>query len=129
VKMDCMKPLDGTRILLLEDDALISIDTQDMLISIGAAQVHVANTLDEADAIVAAGGIDAAVLDLVIGQSRCEALAFRLLALGIPLVFASGLDDRSSLPEELRRVPIVEKPCSARGLSAALVQALAARPA
>jgi DNA-binding NtrC family response regulator len=122
--MERMKTLDGMRILLLEDDALISIDTHDMLLSIGAGEVLVANSLEDAEAILAAEPIDAAVLDLLIGRSRCVDLAASLLERDVPLIFASGFDDRASLPESLRAVPSVEKPCSAQALRAALLRAL-----
>ena len=119
--------LQGARILLLEDDALISIDTEDMLLSLGAARILIAHTIEEAAAISAGEEIDAAVLDLVIGRDRCEDFARRLVEDGTPLVFASGFGDRAGLPEPLRRVPTVEKPYSAEALHAALSAALRAR--
>ncbi len=112
--------LQNVCILLLEDDALISIDAEDMLMSLGAARVLVAHTIDEAEALIDREKIDAAVLDLVIGRDRCEDLAHRLVTRPVPVVFASGMDDRASLPEALRRVPTVEKPYSSQALQAAL---------
>jgi DNA-binding NtrC family response regulator len=122
MEMTC--PHKGPRILLLEDDALISIDIQEMLLSVGARQVMVANTLEEAEAILEAGSVDAVVLDLLIGRDRCDGLASRLVQLGMPVVLASGFYDPSGLPEELRRVPSVQKPCSPGTLEAALGLAL-----
>ena len=79
-----MSTLQGARILLLEDDALISIDTEDMLLSLGAARILIAHTIEEAAAIFAGEEIDAAVLDLVIGHDRCEDFARRLVENGTP---------------------------------------------
>jgi len=111
-------------VLLLEDDALISIDTEDALVSLGAARVLVAHTIDESEEIIARETIHAAVLDLVIGRGKSDALACRILERGIPVIFASGFDNSASLPEELRAVPTVDKPYSPQALYDALSQAL-----
>jgi DNA-binding NtrC family response regulator len=116
--------LKDARILLLEDDALISLDTEDMLMSLGAARVFVAHTIAEAESILARDTVDAAVLDLVIGSDRCEDLAQRLVSAPIPVVFASGFGDADSLPAALRTIPNVEKPYSSQALQAALLTAL-----
>jgi DNA-binding NtrC family response regulator len=111
-------------VLLLEDDALISIDTEDMLLSLGVRQVHVAHSLDTAQAILERERVDVAVLDLVIGQHRAEGFAASLAAARIPIVFASGMRDSASLPEALRAVPTVDKPYTSQALHGALARAL-----
>ena len=111
-------------VLLLEDDALISIDTEDMLLSLGVRRVHVAHTLEAAQAVLDRETVDAAVLDLVIGRDRCEAFASRLATARVPIVFASGMRDPASLPEALREVPTVDKPYSSQALHSALARAL-----
>jgi CheY-like chemotaxis protein len=115
--------LQDVRILLLEDDALISIDTEDMLLSLGASRVLVAHTIEEAEAIIAAEMVDAAVLDLLIGGGSCEDFAGRLAARPLPIVFASGFAG-GPLPEQLRAVPTVAKPYSPQALGAALSRAI-----
>jgi DNA-binding NtrC family response regulator len=117
------QPLKDARILLLEDDALISIDAEDMLRSLGAARVLVAHTVEEAEAIVAAETIDAAVLDLLIGSGSCEDFAGRLAARPLPIVFASGFGE-GIRPAPLRGVPTVAKPYSSQALGCALARAL-----
>jgi DNA-binding NtrC family response regulator len=120
--------LQNVCVLLLEDDALISLDTEDMLMSLGVRRVFVAHTLEEAQSIVERETVDAAVLDLVIGQERCEEFASRLAEGRIPIVFASGMRDPGSLPESLREVPTVDKPYTSQALHGALARALV-RPA
>ncbi len=117
-------PLRDLCILLLEDDALISIDSSEMLQSLGAAQVLVAYTLAEAEEILARERIDAAVLDLVIGRERAEALVASLLNRPLPVVIASGAADNASLPPGLRDVPMVDKPYTSQALCMALTAAL-----
>ena len=113
VAMETPMDVRDARILLLEDDALISIDAEDMLLALGAARVFVSHTLDAAEAILGREPIDAAVLDLRIGNGRSEEFARALIARGIPFVFASGYADSTALPEDMRHVPTVEKPYSA----------------
>jgi DNA-binding response OmpR family regulator len=114
-------------VLLLEDDALISLDTEEILLSLGANSVHVAHNLDQAESIVAVEKLDVAVLDLVIGSGRSEALARRLVGQSLPVIFASGHDDVGEIAEGLERVPMVRKPYSAQSLQGALLAALARR--
>lgn len=112
-------------ILLVEDDGLISLDTEDMLLSLGAGRVHVAHSLAGAEAIIAAQALDAAVLDLMIGSQRSEALARRLVELSVPVIFASGYDSVGAVADGLEHVPTVRKPYSAQALEAALAAAVA----
>jgi DNA-binding NtrC family response regulator len=116
--------LQNACVLLLEDDALISIDTEDMLMSLGVRRVLVAHSVEEAQAIVDRERVDAAVLDLVIGHDSCEDFASRLAARHMPIVFASGMRDPGSLPEQLREVPTVDKPYTSQALHGALAKAL-----
>ena len=120
-------PLAIGDVLLLEDDALISLDTEDMLLALGAARVHVAHSLYEAEFIVSQRKLDAAVLDLVIGPERSEALARRLVARSTPVIFASGHDDAGEITAGLEGVPTVRKPYSEQALLAALATALSGR--
>lgn len=113
--------LQDARVLLLEDDALICIDAEDMLRALGAREVFVTHTVEAAEAVLAGDTIDAAVLDVAIGQGRSDGLARLLMRRAIPFVFASGYGDGSTLPEDLRHVPKVAKPYTGEELLAALV--------
>ena len=116
--------LRDTRILLLEDDALISIDAEDMLLTLGAGAVLVAHTLADAQALLGREPIDAAVLDIRIGNGRSDALALDLIARGIPFVFTSGYAADPDLAPGAEAVPVVGKPY----VSESLVAAFAALP-
>jgi CheY-like chemotaxis protein len=118
--------LRGASILLLEDDALISIDAEDMLRTIGAGQVFVTHTLEAAADILGREAIDGAVLDVLIGRSRSDGLARLLADRRIPVVFASGYGELS-VPEDLRHIPKVEKPYSGEALQIAFAAAGLAR--
>lgn len=111
--------LRDARILLLEDDALISIDAEDMLVGLGAGAVLVAHTLADAQDLVDREAIDAAVLDVRIGNGRSDALALDLLARGIPFIFTSGYAAASDLAPGAESVPVVGKPYVPEALVAA----------
>lgn len=111
--------LRDARILLLEDDALISIDAEDMLLTLGVETVLVAHTLADAEGLVGREPIDAAVLDIRIGAGRSDALALDLIARGIPFIFTSGYGSASDLAPGAEAVPVVGKPYAPEALVAA----------
>lgn len=111
-------------ILLVEDDGLISLDTEDMLLSLGVGRVHVAHNLAAAESIIASQKLDAAVLDLIIGAQRSEGVARYLIGQSVPVIFASGYDDIGAIAEGLEDVPTVRKPYSAEALETALAAAI-----
>jgi DNA-binding response OmpR family regulator len=98
------------RVLLLEDDALISIDAEDMLLALGARAVFVAHSLADAAAMLDREVIDIAVLDIRIGNGRSDTLAQDIRARDIPFIFTSGYGSESGLPDGLGNVPTVAKP-------------------
>jgi hypothetical protein len=112
--------LRGTRILLLEDDALISIDGEDMLLGLGARAVLVAHSVADAEALVGREPPDAAVLDIRIGNGRSDAFALGLMARGIPLIFTSGYGAPDLAPGA-ETVPVVGKPYGPEALVAAFL--------
>jgi CheY-like chemotaxis protein len=106
----------NARILVVEDDPLIAIDAEDMLLGLGAGTVLVAHTLGEADALLAGTPIDAAVLDIRIGDGRCDRLASALRARGVPFVIATGY---GGTEPGFAGVPTIGKPYAAEALLAA----------
>lgn len=116
-----------TRILLLEDDALISIDAEDMLMSLGAGAVLVVHSLADAAALVGRERIDAAVLDVRIGSGRSDELAVDLLTRGIPFIFTSGYGAACEVAPGAEAVPVVGKPYTAETLVAAFADLSARR--
>ncbi len=79
------------RILLVEDQPLIRMDTADMLAELGHACVEAGNGA-EALAALNGGGFDVAMIDMGLPDMSGEALAGRVLeqCAGLPIVFATG---------------------------------------
>jgi len=54
--------------------------------------------------------IDAALLDVRLGQETSAAIAEQLLARAIPFAFTTGYADSVMLPDHLRNIPKLSKP-------------------
>jgi DNA-binding response OmpR family regulator len=86
--------LQGMRILVVEDEALISMLLEDGLNDAGAEVIGPAASVEEALGLIEGahldGGLSAAVLDInLIGQTVIP-VADRLAALGVPFLFTTG---------------------------------------
>lgn len=121
--------LQGRRVLLAEDEALIAADLTAMLARAGCEVLGPGATLAEAQSLArSAGRIDAAVLDLnLLGDSSLP-LAEALLARGVPVVVVTGYD---ALPPDWERraelASFLRKPVEPGELHAAMARAIASR--
>jgi len=115
------KPLHGLRVLLVEDDPMTALALQAMLQGAGASISAVASTLQEALA-ESDSDIAAAVLDVNLDGEMVYPLAGRLMDRGVPIIFATGYDVRTTLPESLRNVPTLQKPVDGPTLVRRLVE-------
>ena len=90
--------LQGRRVLLVEDDAIICMLMEDGLIDAGAEVVGCAHSVEEAleliDRATADGGLSAAVLDINLDGEMVSPVADRLAALGVPFIFATGYPEQ-----------------------------------
>lgn len=115
----------GRRILVVEDEPLITFLLEDALMIAGARAVvqaaRVAEALSAIGVAMAEGGIDAAVIDysLADGQSALP-VADRLAALRVPFVFATGYE--ASMVDRGRhaKAPVISKPYKPEDVLAAL---------
>ncbi|MCB1882607.1 MAG: PAS domain-containing protein [Geminicoccaceae bacterium] len=108
--------------LLVEDDYLIATMVGDILRRAGWRVVGPAASVAQGLALVRAEGasLDAAVLDVNLGESFSIAVADALRERGVPFVFASGYTREEVLPERFARTPRLNKPYG----EAALLRAL-----
>ncbi|MDP3339620.1 response regulator [Frigidibacter sp.] len=115
------------RILYLEDEAIIAMETSQVLRDLGFEQIAAAASLAGAEKAMAEGMPDLALLDVSIGRSGLSSLdlARKLLEAGVPVVLATGhmAMDLKADP----RASVLEKPFSPDDLEAALRQAVASR--
>lgn len=113
-------PLDGLRILLMEDEALIALDLEQLCRDSGADDVIVIRNLEQVDQI-ADDPFHAAILDVMLSGNPTVEFARTLTRQGVPFVFATGYADREELFSEFPGTPVVGKPY----VGSELVEALA----
>jgi DNA-binding response OmpR family regulator len=86
--------LQGKRVLVVEDEALVLMLMEDELIDAGAEVVGPAYCVQEALGLIEGaandGGLSAAVLDINLDGEMVLPVADRLAALGVPFIFATG---------------------------------------
>jgi DNA-binding response OmpR family regulator len=113
--------LEGLRVLVIEDEAMIAMLIEDMLIELGCAIRGPAANVAGAMAIIAKGDFDAAVLDVNLGGERTMPIAAQLKIRGIPFVFATGYG-ASGIDKEFSEHIVLSKPFRCMDLEAALNQ-------
>lgn len=115
-------PLDGLRILILEDEFLIAMEVEQACRDNGAADVRICRSIEEVGvATVEAIDFDATVIDVRLGEESSLDFARMLFDGGHPFVFATGYSDPTEMSEYFPGVPVVTKPY----LGSDLVEALA----
>ena len=118
------EPLSGAKVLVLEDETLVSMMVEDMLLDLGCEVVGPFAKLDQALAFVDGDGqIDAALLDVNLGGVRSFPMAEALAGKGVPFVFTTGYDE-SGLPEAWRGRPTLRKPFMMGEMAEALRKAI-----
>ena len=99
----------GARILVVEDEALISVLIEDALEGLGYDTVGPVPSVPEAMALAETEALAAAVLDVNVGGEPVYPVANVLKRRGIPFVFVTGYQ-RDELPVAHGDAPLLEKP-------------------
>lgn len=117
--------LEGKRVLVVEDDALVGMLIESILEDLGCVILGPATTLDEARALIDDGEpIDAALLDVNVAGEQVFPVAEALAARGTPIVFSTGYGE-GGLTEAWRGRPTLQKPFTEADVKAALAAAVA----
>ena len=111
--------LTDLRILVVEDEAPIALQLEDMLTELGSAVVGPASRVRQALQLLKDQPVDAAVLDLNIAGELVYPVAEALEARGLPYIFATGYG-ASGLAEPYRSQVVLEKPFLRRDLFRAM---------
>jgi DNA-binding response OmpR family regulator len=104
-----VNPLQGLRILIVEDNPYIAVALEEMLLEQGLVVAGVASTIESALLLAANEALDLALLDVNIGDRKIDPVAEALTRRGTPFIFTTGCG-RAGLPEAFLNRPIVEKP-------------------
>jgi len=107
------------RLLLVEDEPLVGILTQNILVEMGFVVTDACRTLPEAMAMARSGRFDGAVLDMNLNGTPVYPLAELLTAEGVPFVFVTGYSS-DAVDKRFRAVPVVQKPIDENALAEVL---------
>lgn len=116
----------GARILVVEDDGMISSLVEEMLLDLGCDAVWCAEGTRQAAAILRAERPDAVLLDVNLPGEPGYALADTLVAAQIPFVFVTGYGQRG-VPEPWADRPVIQKPFKLAALAAVLERVMSPR--
>ena len=113
------RPLQGMRILVVEDDFYLATDEQLALENAGATVIGPIATTAEALRLADPAAVDCALVDINLGGGPSFAVAAALKQRSIPFLFTTGYD-AVSIPDEFRLVERLEKPIEDADLVAAV---------
>ncbi len=103
-------PFAGRRILVVEDEFLVSLLTIDALESVGCEIVGPAAHLAEAVRLAQSESLDAAVLDIDIGGEMIWPVAEELQRRGVPFLFLSAVTQLIVFPLRFATALRLDKP-------------------
>ncbi|HEX9329756.1 MAG TPA: response regulator [Reyranella sp.] len=104
------KPLEGLRILVVEDNFLAAEVVRDALERSGCTVVGPVGRMADGLALAQQEKLDGAVLDINLNGDRCFPIARALTSRGVPFVFLTGYDSSTVVPDELRATRRLGKP-------------------
>ncbi len=117
----------ATRVLVVEDEALLAMTLEDWLVEWGFEVVGPAMTLAAASEMAASASFDIAILDVNIGGEVSYDVAALIGKRGIPFIFATGYGSPSQ-QDGRPSVTVVHKPYRPAELRDAIAAALGRRP-
>jgi len=109
----------GKRVLIVEDEYLVAMDTRRALEKAGATVVGPASNVDDGLTLVRSQKIDAAILDINLDGDMVFPIADLLDEMNIPFVFASGYNP-SQIPGKYSGYVLCEKPTELGHIARAL---------
>jgi DNA-binding response OmpR family regulator len=116
-----MSSLQGTRVLVVEDEAMLSLSLEDMLRDLGCVVVGTAAKLEDAMAMARKSDFDVALLDVNINGKRVDPVAEAIRERGTPVIFVTGYGKTAASGF------VLEKPHTFADLERTLARALAPR--
>ncbi|MGD9509283.1 MAG: response regulator [Geminicoccaceae bacterium] len=115
--------MQGTKVLIVEDEPLIAILLEGMLADLGIRVTDRAATLDEARDAARRDGFGAAILDINLHGRMSYSAAEELARRGVPIVLVSGYAPEG-VPPTLADAVLVPKPYQAEQIASALTRVL-----
>jgi CheY-like chemotaxis protein len=114
--------LSGLRVLVVEDEAAISLLLEDMLLDFGCEVIGPAARLAAALDTLAREKIDLAILDVNVAGEPIYPVAEALAERSIPFVFSTGYGS-AGIRDAYRDRPVLQKPFAQNDLKQKLLMA------
>ena len=114
------------RILVVDDEPLIALLTEEWVAELGHTPVGPAGNLKAAFELVANSEIDGAIIDVTLGRESAYPLAEALAARGVPFAFATGLSE-AAIERGHAAVAVLVKPFGLKPFTIALEAIVDAR--
>jgi CheY-like chemotaxis protein len=114
------------RVLVVEDEGLLSMMLEDLLREAGASDIVVCRTAEEALGPARATPFDCAIVDVTLHGHATYEVADVLAGRGVPFLFCTGLN-RHDLAERHRNRPLLVKPYGDSDFKTALALTMAGR--
>jgi DNA-binding NtrC family response regulator len=108
--------LEGRRILIVEDIAILAFSFEDIVKRAGAEVVGPALKLESAERLAEEETLSGALLDIRLNGDEVWSVARRLNRRGVPFVFCTGHFNSDNLPAEWRGRPLLAKPARAQAI-------------
>jgi DNA-binding response OmpR family regulator len=110
------------RILVVEDEAMISMLLEDMVLDCGAEIVGPAARFGDALALAQEAEFEVAILDVNLNGTLSYPIAEAIRERGIPVIFATGYG-ADGLRDSFRDCPTLQKPFSQKDFAEAVAAA------
>jgi CheY-like chemotaxis protein len=117
------KLLSGRRVLVVEDEMLVRMMTEDMLTQLGCESVKYAASIDQGLALIDAEVFDLALLDMNLSGSKSFPVADALIARGVAFAFSTGYSGED-MRDGYRDRPVLRKPYRYEELAGVLARLL-----
>jgi CheY-like chemotaxis protein len=115
--------LRDVRVLIVEDEALVTMLIEDILDEMGCQVAGIASDVDEALKKSCEKEFDVAILDVNLNGSRSFKVAAKLSELRMPFIFSPGYG-LAGVPVAFQEAPVIVKPFQDHDLRRALTRAL-----
>jgi CheY-like chemotaxis protein len=112
-------PLQGLRVLIVEDEALVAMLVEEYLAELGCVVAGSARRVSRALESLQNSQVDAAIIDLNVNGEDITPVIETLDARGTPFIFASGYAEKS-LDQRWGGRGVLQKPFSSKELGQAL---------
>jgi DNA-binding LytR/AlgR family response regulator len=103
------QPLNGLRLLVVEDQFFVAMEVTDLISSLGAEVIGPYSLLNQALDAVQRQAIDGGVLDVKLDSEKSYPIADVLMDSGRPVLLVTG-GDPEGIPEKYRALPCLLKP-------------------